>query len=67
MKISWRRAWQPTLTFFPGESPWIEEPDGLYSPWGHKELDMTEVSYHTCKRVKLKSPHQKDLERKYER
>ena len=22
--------------------PWIEEPDGLYSPWGHKELDTTE-------------------------
>ena len=21
--------------------PWIEEPGGLYSPWGHKELDMT--------------------------
>ena len=24
------------------ESPWTEEPDGLYSPWGHKESDMTE-------------------------
>ena len=22
--------------------PWTEEPDGLYSPWGHKELDTTE-------------------------
>ena len=21
---------------------WIEEPGGLYSPWSHKELDMTE-------------------------
>jgi len=21
--------------------PWIEEPGGLYSLWGHKELDMT--------------------------
>ena len=39
-----RRSWQPTLTFFPGESPWTEEPGRLYSPWGHKELDMTEVS-----------------------
>ena len=19
--------------------PWIEEPGGLYSPWGHRELD----------------------------
>jgi len=43
-KIPWRRAWQPTLVFFPGESPWTEEPGRLYSPWGHKELDMTEVS-----------------------
>ena len=24
--------------------PWTEEPGGL-SPWGHKELDMTEVTY----------------------
>ena len=22
--------------------PWAEEPGGLYSLWGHKELDMTE-------------------------
>ena len=22
--------------------PWTEEPGKLYSPWGHKELDMTE-------------------------
>ena len=22
--------------------PWTEEPGGLYSPWGRKELDMTE-------------------------
>ena len=25
------RAWQPTLVFLLGESPWIEEPDGLQS------------------------------------
>ena len=31
------------------EIPWTEEPGG-YSPWGHKELDTTEVSEHkhTC-------------------
>ena len=23
--ISWRRAWQPTLVFLPGEPPWTEE------------------------------------------
>ena len=27
----WRRAWQPTPVFLPGESPWIEEPGGLWS------------------------------------
>ena len=26
-----RRAWQPTPVFVPGESPWTEEPGGLYS------------------------------------
>ena len=28
-KISWRRVWQPTPVFLPGELPWTEEPDGL--------------------------------------
>ena len=27
--IPWRRAWQPTPVFLPGESPWTEEPGGL--------------------------------------
>ena len=26
-----RRAWQPTPVFLPEESPWTEEPGGLYS------------------------------------
>ena len=26
---------------------WTEEPDGLYSPWGTKESDMTEQLTHT--------------------
>ena len=27
--------------------PWSEEPGGLYSPWGHKEQDMTgDVHFH---------------------
>ena len=30
-KIPWRRAWQPTPVFLPGESPWPEEPGGLWS------------------------------------
>ena len=28
-KIPWRRAWQPTPVFLPGESPWTEEPGRL--------------------------------------
>src|SRR5574337_1257352 len=28
-KIPWKRAWQPTPLFLPGESPWTEEPGGL--------------------------------------
>ena len=27
--IPYKRAWQPTLVFFPGESPWTEKPGGL--------------------------------------
>ena len=30
-KISWRRAWQPTPVFLPGESAWTEEPGGQWS------------------------------------
>ena len=35
---------QLTPVFLPGESPWTEVPVwwATYSPWGHKELDMTE-------------------------
>ena len=38
-----RRAWQPTLVFLSGESPWIEEPGELYSLRGCTELDMTQA------------------------
>ena len=30
-KTPWRRAWQPTPVFLPGESPWMEQPGGLQS------------------------------------
>ena len=40
-KIPWRKAWQPTPVFLPGESPWQRSLVG-YSPWGSKESDMTE-------------------------
>ena len=35
-RFPWRRERLPTLVFWPGEF------HGLYSPWGHKELDTTE-------------------------
>ena len=40
-KIPWRRAWQPTPVFLPRESHGQRSLAG-YSPWGHKEWDMTE-------------------------
>ena len=30
-KIAWRKAWQPTPVFLPGESPWTEESGWLQS------------------------------------
>ena len=38
---SWRRERQPTPVFLPGEFRGQRSLVG-YSPWGHKELDMTE-------------------------
>ena len=42
-KIPWRRAWQSTSVFLPGESHG-QRSLADYGPWGHKELDMTEVT-----------------------
>ena len=39
--IPWRRAWQPTPVFLPGESPRKEEPGGLQS-MGLQRFDVTE-------------------------
>ena len=39
-KIPWRRAWQPTPAFLPGESHG-QKALAAYSLWGSKELDMT--------------------------
>ena len=40
-KIPWRRKQQPTPVFLPGEFHGQGSLEG-YSPWGRKELDMTE-------------------------
>ena len=51
-KIPWRRKWQPTPVFLPGESHG-QRSLVCYSPWGRKESDMTEwliltLYMHTC-------------------
>ena len=50
-KIPWRRKWLPTPVFLPRKSRGQRSLAG-YSPWGHKEWDMTErltlsLSQHT--------------------
>ena len=42
-KIPWRRAWLPTPVFLPGESHGQRSLGG-YSPWGHTEFDMADVT-----------------------
>ena len=42
--MHWRRKWQPTPVFWPGESQGRGSLVG-YSPWGRKESDTTEVTY----------------------
>ena len=44
-KTPWRREWQPTPVFLPGESHGQKSLAG-YSPWGRKELDTTEETEH---------------------
>ena len=42
-KIPWRREWQPTPAFLPGESLWTEEPGGL-TFMGLQRLGWTRLS-----------------------
>ena len=45
-KIPWKRKWQPTPVLLPGKSHGQRSLAG-YSPWGRKELEMTEHRAHT--------------------
>ena len=45
-KIPWRRAWQPTTVFLTAEYHGQRSLVG-YSPWDHKELDMTQRLHFT--------------------
>ena len=40
-RIPWRREWQPSPVFFPGESHGQRSQEGC-GPWDGKELDTTE-------------------------
>jgi len=40
-KIPWKREWQPTPIFLPGEFLGQRSLAG-YNPWSHKESDTTE-------------------------
>ena len=40
--ISWKRSWQPIPVFLPGEESHGQRSLVGYSPWGCKELDITE-------------------------
>ena len=50
-KIHWRRQWQPTPVFSPGKSHGWNLVG--YSPWGRKELDMTERLHFTYRYTNL--------------
>ena len=45
--MPWRRAWQPSPVFLPGESHGQRSLAG-YSPWRHKESDTTEAMWQMC-------------------
>ena len=45
--VLWRRKWQTTPVFLPGEFHGLGSLAG-YSLWGHKESNTTEVTQHAC-------------------
>ena len=53
-EISWRREWQPTPVFLPGEFQGQRSLEG-YSPWGHKESDTTERLTHSIVKMVMVS------------
>ena len=61
VKIPWRRKWESTPVFLPGQSHGQRSLAG-YSPWGRKELDTTEQltfsEYLPCPQVRTQAPSQ---------
>ena len=46
-KIPWRRKWQPSPVFLPGESPLTEEPGGLHSTGSQSQTRLRDYAQHT--------------------
>ena len=46
-KIPWKRKWQSTPVFLPGESHG-QRSLADYSPWDHEEFETTEATEQTC-------------------
>ena len=46
-RFPWRREWQPTTVFLPGESHGWRSLVGYISPWGCKESNITEWLHFT--------------------
>ena len=61
----WRKKWQPTPVILPGKS-WGQKSLVGYSPWGLKELDMTErLSTHTESKKKKKKQNKWNISLSY--
>ena len=60
-KIPWRRTWQPTPLFLPGESHGQRSLVG-YSLWGHRESDTTEATERVHAEVLSKPVHSSSIE-----
>ena len=55
-EIPWRRKWQPTPLFLPGES-FGQRSVVDYSPWGHKESDTTGKQSGSSSKSKTQLPY----------
>ena len=54
-RFPWRRAWQPTPVFLPGEFHGQRSLEG-YSPVGCKELDTNEHACHSSTHLSIRRP-----------
>ena len=65
-KVPWRRAWQPTPVFLPGESLWTEEPGGL-QPMGSQRVRHNWATKHSTAKFTLRSNYPNFLKSFYAR